>query len=232
MIIAENITKKYGDSVVLDNLSLKIESGEFVSIMGESGSGKSTLLSVISGATKFDSGKVILCGKDLSMLSQRELAVMRRTELGFVYQFFNLIPTLTVEENILLPIYLRKDDVKECKKNMRDLTDKMRISHLLDKYPDKISGGEQQRVAIARSVLYKPKVLMLDEPTGNLDSRAREDIMDLLVTLNREYEITVVQVTHSMETAVRGTRIVRMIDGRVQNEDIPSEHANEICRNI
>lgn len=225
MIIAENITKKYGDSVVLDNLSLKIESGEFVSIMGESGSGKSTLLSVLSGATKFDSGKVILCGKDLATLNQKELAIMRRTELGFVYQFFNLIPTLTVEENILLPIYLRKDNLKASKANMLEITDKMRISDLLNKYPDKISGGEQQRVAIARSILYKPKVLMLDEPTGNLDSRAREDIMELLVALNKEYKITVVQVTHSMETAVRGTRIVKMIDGRVQNEDMPKQIA-------
>lgn len=225
MIIAENVTKKYGDNLVLDNLSLKIESGEFVSIMGESGSGKSTLLSVLSGATKFDSGKVILCGKDLATLNQKELAIMRRTELGFVYQFFNLIPTLTVEENILLPIYLRKDNLKASKANMLEITDKMRISDLLNKYPDKISGGEQQRVAIARSILYKPKVLMLDEPTGNLDSRAREDIMELLVALNKEYKITVVQVTHSMETAVRGTRIVKMIDGRVQNEDMPKQIA-------
>lgn len=225
MIIAENVTKKYGDNLVLDNLSLKIESGEFVSIMGESGSGKSTLLSVLSGATKFDSGKVILCGKDLATLNQKELAIMRRTELGFVYQFFNLIPTLTVEENILLPIYLRKDDLKASKANMLEITDKMRISDLLNKYPDKISGGEQQRVAIARSILYKPKVLMLDEPTGNLDSRAREDIMELLVALNKEYKITVVQVTHSMETAIRGTRIVKMIDGRVQNEDMPKQIA-------
>ncbi|MDY4559757.1 MAG: ABC transporter ATP-binding protein [Eubacteriales bacterium] len=225
MIIAENVTKKYGDNLVLDNLSLKIESGEFVSIMGESGSGKSTLLSVLSGATKFDSGKVILCGKDLTTLNQKELAIMRRTELGFVYQFFNLIPTLTVEENILLPIYLRKDNLKASKANMLEITDKMRISDLLNKYPDKISGGEQQRVAIARSILYKPKVLMLDEPTGNLDSRAREDIMELLVALNKEYKITVVQVTHSMETAVRGTRIVKMIDGRVQNEDMPKQIA-------
>ena len=162
MIIAENVTKKYGDNLVLDNLSLKIESGEFVSIMGESGSGKSTLLSVLSGATKFDSGKVILCGKDLTTLNQKELAIMRRTELGFVYQFFNLIPTLTVEENILLPIYLRKDNLKASKANMLEITGKMRISDLLNKYPDKISGGEQQRVAIARSILYKPKVLMLD----------------------------------------------------------------------
>ncbi len=225
MIIAENVTKKYGDNLVLDNLSLKIESGEFVSIMGESGSGKSTLLSVLSGATKFDSGKVILCGKDLTTLNQKELAIMRRTELGFVYQFFNLIPPLTVEENILLPIYLRKDNLKASKANMLGITDKMRISDLLNKYPDKISGGEQQRVAIARSILYKPKVLMLDEPTGNLDSRAREDIMELLVALNKEYKITVVQVTHSMETAVRGTRIVKMIDGRVQNEDMPKQIA-------
>lgn len=225
MIIAENVTKKYGDNLVLDNLSFKIESGEFVSIMGESGSGKSTLLSVLSGATKFDSGKVILCGKDLATLNQKELAIMRRTELGFVYQFFNLIPTLTVEENILLPIYLRKDNLKASKANMLEITDKMRISDLLNKYPDKISGGEQQRVAIARSILYKPKVLMLDEPTGNLDSRAREDIMELLVALNKEYKITVVQVTHSMETAVRGTRIVKMIDGRVQNEDMPKQIA-------
>ena len=225
MIIAENVTKKYGDNLVLDNLSLKIESGEFVSVMGESGSGKSTLLSVLSGATKFDSGKVVLCGKDLATLNQKELAIMRRTELGFVYQFFNLIPTLTVEENILLPIYLRKDNLKASKANMLEITDKMRISDLLNKYPDKISGGEQQRVAIARSILYKPKVLMLDEPTGNLDSRAREDIMELLVALNKEYKITVVQVTHSMETAVRGTRIVKMIDGRVQNEDMPKQIA-------
>ena len=108
---------------------------------------------------------------------------------------------------------------------MLEITDKMRISDLLNKYPDKISGGEQQRVAIARSILYKPKVLMLDEPTGNLDSRAREDIMELLVALNKEYKITVVQVTHSMETAVRGTRIVKMIDGRVQNEDMPKQIA-------
>ena len=218
MIVAENVTKRFGDYVVLDNLSLKIEEGEFVSIMGESGSGKSTFLSVISGAAKCDEGKVFLCGKDLSALNEKELAVMRRTELGFVYQFFNLIPTLSVEENVLLPIYLRKDNVKKQKEHMMEVMERMRISHLLNRYPDKLSGGEQQRVAIARSVLYKPKVLMLDEPTGNLDSRAREDIMDLLVELNAKDKITIVQVTHSMETAVRGTRIVHMIDGRLEEE--------------
>lgn len=218
MIIAENVTKKYGEQLVLDNLSLHIVEGEFLSIMGESGSGKSTFLSVISGAAKCDEGKVIFCGKDLSSFNARELAVLRRTDLGFVYQFFNLIPTLTVEENVLLPIYLRKDNIKEQKERMTELLERMRISHLLNKYPDKLSGGEQQRVAIARSVLYKPKVLMLDEPTGNLDSRAREDIMDLLVELNEKDKITVVQVTHSMETAVRGTRIVYMVDGRLEEK--------------
>ena len=219
MLKAEKIDYSYGEHEILHGVDLSVEDGEFVSIMGESGSGKSTLLSILAGNLRPASGRVLLGGRDLSAMSERELARLRCTEIGFVYQEFHLIPTLRADENILLPNYLARGDAKEGKKKMAELAERMSISHVLSSFPEEMSGGERQRVAIARALLYSPSILLMDEPTGNLDSASTEKVMTLLAELNRELSLTMIQVTHSELTAQYGTRIVRFGDGRVLSDE-------------
>ncbi len=225
MIEVKNIEKQYGAQKVLNGLSLRISEGEFVSIMGKSGSGKSTLLSIMAGLTRPDSGEVLFDGRDMAQMKDAELARLRCTKLGFVYQFFNLIPTLTAEDNILLPYYIRKEKIAPAKARMGELVSYLGIEGALGKYPETLSGGEQQRVAIARTLLYEPRVLMLDEPTGNLDTATTVDIMELLRKLNTERGVTIVQVTHSPEAATFGTRTLYMKDGQMVDEDIFKTHS-------
>ncbi|MBQ2999076.1 MAG: ABC transporter ATP-binding protein [Clostridia bacterium] len=220
MLKAEKIDYSYGDHEILHGVDLLVEDGEFVSIMGESGSGKSTLLSILAGNLRPASGRVLLGGRDLSAMSERELARLRCTEIGFVYQEFHLIPTLRAAENILLPNYLARGDAKEGKKKMAELAERMSISHVLSSFPEEMSGGECQRVAIARALLYSPSILLMDEPTGNLDSVATEKVMTLLSELNRELSLTMIQVTHSELTAQYGTRIVHFGDGRILSDEV------------
>lgn len=215
MIKAVNIRKQYGDAEILHGVDLQVQKGEFVSIMGKSGSGKSTLLNILAGNLKPDAGQVFLDGSDISQISEKEMAKLRRTKLGFVYQSLNLIGTLSGIDNILLPLYLNKDDIAEGKKKMKELSSYLGIDRLLERFPDQMSGGERQRVAIARSMLHDPLVLMLDEPTGSLDNRSTVEVMELLCKLNRERGITVLQVTHSEEAAAYGSRIIRLSDGEV-----------------
>ena len=219
MLKAENIYYSYGKHEILHGVELSVEDGEFVSVMGESGSGKSTLLSVLAGNLRPDAGRVLLGERELSAMSERELARLRCTEIGFVYQSFNLIPTLRADENILLPNYLARADVREGKKKMAELAERLSISHVLSSFPEELSGGERQRVAIARALLYSPSILLMDEPTGNLDSASTEKVMTLLAELNRELSLTMIQVTHSELTARYGTRIVRFGDGRVLRDE-------------
>lgn len=214
-IRAVNIGHSYGGQKIYENLNLEIASKQFVSIMGESGSGKSTLLSILSGSLKPDRGSVFYDDKDICLYSDKELSEFRKTEIGYVYQFFNLIPTLKARDNILLPVYLKKDDLKSYKERLEELVDILKIGSCLDKYPDKLSGGEQQRVAIARSVIYQPDVLLLDEPTGNLDSKNTLAIMQLLKDLNKLKNITIVQVTHSRLVAEFSDRILTLSDGEI-----------------
>ena len=215
MIQATNIQKSYNGERVLFGVSLNIADGEFVSIMGESGSGKSTLLSILGGFLSADAGEVLLDGESVSQMSERRLAEIRSTALGFVFQGYKLIPTLTARDNLLLPAVLGGKSEDELKEYLQHLANALGIAGLLEKFPDQLSGGQCQRVAIARALLYKPKTLILDEPTGALDSEMERRVMELLKKVNCELGTTIVQVTHSKTVAGYGNRIVYLKDGRI-----------------
>ena len=215
MIQATNIQKSYNGERVLFGVSLDIADGEFVSIMGESGSGKSTFLSILGGFLDADGGEVLLDGEKVSSMTESRLAQIRSTALGFVFQGYKLIPTLTAKDNILLPAVLGGKSEDELKEYLGSLANALGIEGMLEKFPDQLSGGQCQRVAIARALLYKPKTLILDEPTGALDSAMEKRVMELLTQVNRELGTTVVQVTHSKTVADYGTRIVYLKDGKI-----------------
>ena len=215
MLIAKDIEKSYKTQQVLRGIDLTVNDGEFVSIMGESGSGKSTLLSILAGNMRADRGEVLIDGDRITDMSEGELAKIRRTKLGFVYQSLNLIPTLSCRDNILLPIFLSKLNVRDYEKKLSELCETLGISGLLDKMPENTSGGERQRVASARAMIHDPKILMLDEPTGSLDSRSTDEVLKLLQKLRDTMGVTVIQVTHSKEAASVGNRIITIRDGQV-----------------
>ena len=215
MIKAINIEKSYNGERVLFGVSLTIADGEFVSIMGESGSGKSTLLSILGGFLDADGGQVLLDGEDVFQLNENRLAQIRCSSLGFVFQSYKLIPTLTAKDNLLLPAVLGGKSEAELSEYLQKLTQALGISELLNKFPDQLSGGQCQRVAIARALLYKPQTLILDEPTGALDSAMEKRVMDLLKEVNREFGTTIVQVTHSKTVAEYGNRIIYLKDGNI-----------------
>ncbi len=215
MLIAKDIIKNYESGQVLRGASLTVSDGEFVSIMGESGSGKSTLLSILAGNMRADGGSVLLDGVEITTLSERELAKIRRDKLGFVYQSLNLIPTLSARDNILLPAYLAKRGAEFARERLLFLSEHLEIEKLLSKLPVDMSGGERQRVAIARALINEPKIIMLDEPTGSLDSRTTGEVLSLLREINEKYKISILQVTHSLDAALVGDRIVNMKDGQV-----------------
>lgn len=215
MLIAKDIVKNYGTQRVLRGVSLEVAEKEFLSIMGESGSGKSTLLSILAGNARADAGTVLIDGRDITSFSQKELAHLRRDTVGFVYQSLNLIPTLSGEDNILLPWLLAKKEFSSGKERLLKLAENLNIVHLLKKFPEDMSGGERQRVAIARALINSPKILMLDEPTGSLDSKNTADVLALLKRINAELGITVIQVTHSLAAAEVGDRIITICDGAV-----------------
>ena len=198
---------------VLKGVDFKVDDKEFVAIVGESGSGKSTLLYILAGIERATEGSVVLLGKDLGEISDKELAAMRRSEFSFVYQFDNLVPTLTVYENIVLPLVLDKKKESEFKAHAIDVANYLGIGDALKKYPSQLSGGEQQRVAIARALVTNPKVIFLDEPTGSLDKERGIQVMELLKTINLEKGVALVMITHSEKHAEYATRIVRMEDG-------------------
>lgn len=215
MLIANNITKSYHGEPVLKGVSLRIEDGEFVSIMGESGSGKSTLLSILGGFLQPDGGEVLLNGESVTGLSASRLAALRSSELGFVFQFFRLVPTLNVRENILLPATLGKRVDADTPAFLSSLCERLSLTPLLAKYPAELSGGQCQRVAIARALIYRPSTVILDEPTGALDSKNERTVMDLLSEINRERGTTILQVTHSKTVADYGGRLIRLADGEI-----------------
>lgn len=215
MIKATNIKKSYNGERVLFGVSLDIADGEFVSIMGESGSGKSTLLSILGGFISLDEGEVLLDGNNIAAMGDDQLAKIRSRSLGFVFQNYKLISTLNVKDNLLLPALLGGKRVSELMEYLADLSEALGISQLLYKFPDQLSGGQCQRVAIARALLYKPSTLILDEPTGALDSAMEKKVMELLVGVNRKLGMTIVQVTHSKAVAEYGNRIIRLKDGRI-----------------
>lgn len=223
ILSANNVTKSFDNREnVLSGVSLKVYKGDFISILGASGSGKSTLISILGGMDVPTEGEVIFEDKNLALLKEKDLAKLRRTKSGFVFQFFNLAPYLTVKENILLPLILDGKSPKKYEQKLNELVDYLKIKDLLNAMPTKLSGGEQQRVAIARALIYEPRIIFLDEPTGNLDSKNSTEIMNLLKKINQELNTTILQVTHSEENASYGNRIIRINDGLIV-EDIVIE---------
>ena len=216
MIQATNIKKSYNGEHVLNGVSLEIKDGEFVSIMGESGSGKSTLLSILGGFLAADEGKILWDGRDISTMNEKEISELRCKEMGFVFQFYKLIPTLNVNDNLLLPTVLGKKLSDETKKYVDYLAQKLEISDLMKKYPHQLSGGQCQRVAIVRALAYSPRTVILDEPTGALDSRMEQKVMELLSEINQKKQTTIVQVTHSRRVAEYGGRIIYLADGAIE----------------
>ena len=216
MIATRNIEKSFNGEAVLKGIDLEISDGEFVSIMGKSGSGKSTLISIIGGFLKPDSGVVELDGHNLHALREKELSQLRCTSLGFVFQAFKLIPTLNVIDNIMLPLTLSHMASEEAYSYALSVARELGIDTMLKKFPNQLSGGQCQRVAIARALSYKPKIIILDEPTGALDTAMEKTVMELLAKINREQKTTVIQVTHSERVAAYGTRIIRIKDGIIE----------------
>ncbi|MBQ2718533.1 MAG: ABC transporter ATP-binding protein [Clostridia bacterium] len=215
MITAENIVKSYHGEQVLKGVSLTVEDGEFVSIMGESGSGKSTLLSILGGFLTPDGGRVLWDGTPLSSLTEARLFALRSTRLGFVFQFFRLVPTLRVRDNMLLPATLGGRVGADTEDYLSELVDRLQLGHLLGKYPTELSGGQCQRVAIVRALVYRPETVILDEPTGALDSGMEGRVMALLRHVNEKEGTTVIQVTHSQAVAAYGRRLIRLSDGEI-----------------
>lgn len=200
---------------VLKDINLSITKGEFITIMGPSGSGKSTLLYLIGGLDKPTKGRIIINGNDISELSDEEQSVMRRREIGFVFQFYNLVPNLTVEDNIMLPILLDGKKLGNYKKRLDEILEEVELTDRKKHTPRELSGGQQQRVAIARALINEPDIILADEPTGNLDSKTSEEVMKLLQRICKEKGKTILQVSHSLETAKYGDRIINVKDGRV-----------------
>ena len=217
----KNLTKSYGKGETkvkaVDDISFAVEKGEFVSIIGASGSGKSTLMHLIGGVDKKDSGKIIINGEDLSKLNIDKLAIFRRRNIGIVYQFYNLIPTLTAEENITVPVLLDKKSVDQ--DHLEKLLDILKLKKRRNNLPNQLSGGEQQRVSIGRALIANPAILLADEPTGNLDSKNSDEIMRLLKSYNKEFGQTIVMITHNPDLAKLTDRIITMADGKIIKDE-------------
>ena len=205
---------------VLNNIDLNINKGDFISIMGPSGSGKSTLLYLLGGLDKPSSGSIKINGRELSTMKDKEQSIMRRRDVGFVFQFYNLIPNLDVEENIMLPILLDGKRMKDYKDRLDEILDIVDLSSRRKHTPRELSGGQQQRVAIARALINEPDVIFADEPIGNLDSKSGTDVMKLLQKINIQNNKTIVQVTHSKEAAEYGKKIIYVKDGKIQQDII------------
>lgn len=217
----DNLTKIYGKGATkvtaLDNVSLSVEKGEFVAIVGASGSGKSTILHLIGGVDRPTRGKVFIEGKDIYAMDDETLAIFRRRQVGLIYQFYNLIPILNVEENITLPLELdgRQADEQELNELLKTLGLKERRKHL----PNELSGGQQQRTSIGRAMITHPAIILADEPTGNLDSKSSDEIVELLKLSNKKYKQTIIMITHNLEIAAAADRIIKIEDGHIVEED-------------
>ena len=213
----ENLCKVYGKDdnkvVALDNVSFSVEKGEFVAIVGASGSGKSTLLHLIGGVDRPASGKVYIDGKDIYSFNDDKLAIFRRRQVGLIYQFYNLIPILNVEENITLPLSLDNRDVNKGK--LEELLKVLGLENRRNHLPNELSGGQQQRTSIGRALITNPTIILADEPTGNLDSKASDEIVELLRKSNKDYKQTIIMITHNMEIAKYADRIIKIEDGKI-----------------
>lgn len=214
-----NLIKEFGEKDntvrVLDDIDIEIKDGEFVSLMGPSGSGKSTLLYLVGGLDKPTKGKVLINGKDISKLSDNEMSKLRRRNIGFVFQFYNLVQNLTVEENIMLPVVMNGEKESNYKERLDYILKTIGLEDKRKSLPKELSGGQQQRVSIARAVILNPSIIFADEPIGNLDSKSGKEVMKLFKKINEEEHITILQVTHSEESAKYGNRIIRLKDGKI-----------------
>lgn len=218
----ENLTKTYGkgDNIVnaLDGVTFSVNKGEFVAIIGPSGSGKSTLLHILGGVDKPTSGKVYMDGKDIYAQNDEQLAIFRRREVGLIYQFYNLIPVLNVTENITLPVLMDGRKVNQTRLN--ELLDVLRLKGREKHLPNQLSGGQQQRVSIGRALMNSPMVVLADEPTGNLDSKNSQEIIELLKMSNKKYNQTLIVITHDENIALQADRIIAIEDGRITRDEV------------
>lgn len=218
----EDLCKIYGKGDMevraLDHVNLTIQKGEFVAIIGASGSGKSTLLHMIGGVDEVTCGKVIVDGVELSKLSDTQMAIFRRRKVGLIYQFFNLVPTLNVRENILLPTLLDGKEVDEA--HFEEIVSILGLKDRLGHLPSELSGGQQQRVAIGRALIYNPAIVLADEPTGNLDRKNSKDIIELLKMSHRKYKQTIIMITHDEEIALEASRVIKIEDGKIVSDEV------------
>ncbi len=216
----ENLTKIYGKDttkvVALDNVSFSVNKGEFIAIVGASGSGKSTLLHLMGGVDRPTSGKVFINGTNIYEMSDDKLAIFRRRQIGLIYQFYNLIPILNVEENIALPVEL--DGRKVDKTDMDEMLKRLGLEERKNHLPNELSGGQQQRTSIGRALITRPSIILADEPTGNLDSKASEEIVELLRKSNKDLKQTIIMITHNLEIAKCADRIIKIEDGKIVKE--------------
>ncbi|MHC5099210.1 ABC transporter ATP-binding protein [Peptoniphilus genitalis] len=221
IVRVENLSKTYGSGEnlvkAIDDVNLKIEKGEFIAIVGPSGSGKSTLLHLLGGVDNPSSGKIFIDGNDISKYTSKELALFRRRKVGLIYQFYNLIPNLTVRHNIELPLKLDKRKINE--EVLLDIVRKLGIENKLDSFPSELSGGQQQRVAIARSLIYSPSLVLADEPTGNLDRENSREIIEILKYFNRTLKQTIIVITHDESIALEAERVITIVDGKVVGDE-------------
>ena len=221
IVRTENLSKTYGSGEnlvrAIDDVNLKIEKGEFIAIVGPSGSGKSTLLHLLGGVDNPSSGKIFIDGNDISKYTSKELALFRRRKVGLIYQFYNLIPNLTVRHNIELPLKLDKRKINE--EVLLDIVRKLGIENKLDSFPSELSGGQQQRVAIARSLIYSPSLVLADEPTGNLDRENSREIIEILKYFNRTLKQTIIVITHDESIALEAERVITIVDGKVVGDE-------------
>ena len=218
----KELTKKYGEGesevIALDHVSFSVERGEFVAIIGASGSGKSTLMNMIGGIDYPTSGSIIIDGNEIQAMSEDELAIFRRRNMGIVYQFYNLIPTLTAEENIALPWKL--DGRKENKERLSEIVNMLGLEKRAKHLPGQMSGGQQQRVSIGRALINEPAFILADEPTGNLDSKTSREILDILKFTNQKYKQTILLVTHDEKIALQANRIITIGDGKIIKDEV------------
>lgn len=216
----ENLTKTYGAGAntvnAVDNVSFTVEQGEFVAVVGASGSGKSTLLHMIGGVDRPTKGQIFIDGNEINQMNNDKLAIFRRRQIGIVYQFYNLIPILTVEENITLPCDL--DGCAIDKQRLEEILITFGLKARRNALPNQLSGGQQQRTSIARALINRPALLLADEPTGNLDSKASEDIMSILKLSNKSYNQTIIMITHDLEMANQADRVITLNDGKIVGE--------------
>ncbi len=213
----ENLTKTYGKGLTkvtaLDNVSFTVEKGEFIAIVGASGSGKSTLMHLLGGVDKTTSGKVFIEGQDIYAMKDDQLCIFRRRQVGLIYQFYNLIPILNVVENITLPSNLDGREVK--KEKLEEILKLLGLENRKNHLPNQLSGGEQQRTSIGRALITSPAIILADEPTGNLDSKASEEIVSILKMSNKKYHQTIIMITHNLEIAKEASRIIKLEDGKI-----------------